>query len=603
VTGTVDPREDYPSGADRRPGADVPAERRRATVDDRPGDEASSVLPQVRIDELQTSLAAVRSSWDRMRQLLDAVVVIGSGLDLEDVLAKIVQAAATLVDAQYGALGVLGGEQRLARFITAGMTPEQIAEIGPYPEGHGLLGELIRHPEPLRIEDLTAHARSSGFPAGHPPMHSFLGVPVRVRTEVFGNLYMTQKRGGAPFDADDEAVLTALAAAAGVAIDNARLYEEARRRQEWLEATSELTRGLLSDLDVGEVLAAFARRVAAFADADLAVVALPDAEREDLVIVAADGLGAELMLGKAVSVEDSLLGSVFKSGVAELVADVLADRRSRPELVPGVALGPGLVVPLGAAGQVRGVLSVARRAGGAPFAETVLALASDLAVQASVVLELAERRRDSELLSLYADRDRIGRDLHDLAIQRLFATSMSLQGTYKITQKPAVAKRISQAVADLDDTIKVIRSTIFSLHAHELGQDERPGPRAQVIEACERAAEQLAFAPSVRFTGPVDTLVSDEVAEHLIAVLHEALSNVARHARAAKVDVEVSADGAHVALTVVDNGVGIPANGRRSGLANLGERAQQLGGSFAARQGAEGGTALTWTVPTERGGD
>jgi signal transduction histidine kinase len=432
-------------------------------------------------------------------------------------------------------------------------------------------------------------------------MHSFLGVPIRVRTEVYGNLYMTEKTGGAPFDADDEAVLAALAAAAGVAIDNARLYDESRRRQEWLEATSELTRGLLSGSGLKGALAEFARRVAAFAQADLAIVALPDAERADLMIVAADGLGAELLRGTDVGVEESLLGSVFKSGKPELIADMSADERSRPDLVPGVEFGPGLLTPLGASGQVRGVLFIARQVGSLAFDASILQLTADLAVQAAVVLELSDRRRDSELLSLYADRDRIGRDLHDLAIQRLFATSMSLQGAYKITQKPAVAKRIAQAISDLDDTIKVIRSTIFALHSHELAEDEAPSPRARVIEACERVAEQLGFSPSVRFSGPVDTLVSEDVADHLVAVLREALSNAARHAHASKVDVEVSVDGTHAKLTVIDDGVGIPPKVRRSGLANLAERAEQLGGGFGTHPGADRGTVLSWSVPLELG--
>ena len=588
--------------ADRRLDAAAPLER-RVSVNDRLGDEVSRILPQLRIDELldelQIRLAAVRSSRDRVRQLLEAVVGIGSGLDLETALTRIVQAAATLVDAQYGALGVLGGDQRLSRFITVGLASEEIAKIGPYPEGHGLLGELIRHPVPLRGVDLAQHPHSYGFPANHPPMHSFLGVPIRVRSEVFGNLYMTEKRGGAPFDADDEAVLVALAAAAGVAIDNARLYDESRRRQQWLEATSELTRGLLSGLAADEVLAGFARRAATFAQADLVVVALPDAEREDLLIVAAEGVGAELLRGTAVGVEESLLGAVFASGQPESVPDMSADERSRTDLVPGIGLGPGLLVPLGTPGQVRGVLSIVRVAGAAPFDVSIPQLTADLGVQAAVVLELADRRRDSELLSLYADRDRIGRDLHDLAIQRLFATSMSLQGAYKITQKPAVAERIAQSISDLDDTIKVIRSTIFSLHSHDSADDEAPGVRARVIEACERVAEQLGFSPSVRFSGPVDTLVPDDMAEHLAAVLREALSNAARHAQARRVDVEVTVDGTHVTLTVMDDGVGIPVKGRRSGLANLAERARQLGGRFSVDPGAAGGTVLVWSVPVQ----
>jgi len=572
-------------------------------MDERIGDEVSRVLPQLRIDELldelQSRLSAVRSSRDRVRQLLEAVVAIGSELDLETSLTRIVQAAATLVDAKYGALGVLGGEQRLARFITVGLTREQIAEIGHYPEGHGLLGELIRHPEPLRTEDLSKHPRSYGFPANHPPMHSFLGVPIRVRDDVFGNLYMTEKEGGAPFDADDEAVLTALAAAAGVAIDNARLYDEARRRQGQLEAANELTRGLLSGTPVAEVLTGFTRRVRALAQADLATVGLPDAEGEDILVTAAAGTGEKKIRGIALPIEGSLLGAVYKAGQTEIVTDVFGDGRARTETAPETPLGPAILVPLGGPGQVRGVLCVVREAGGALFDEADVALVSDLAVQAAIALELADRRRDSELLSLYADRDRIGRDLHDLAIQRLFATSMSLQGAYKITQKPEVAKRIAQSISDLDDTIKVIRSTIFALHSHELEHQGTPSVRGQVIEACERVEEQLGFNPSVRFTGPVDTLVSESVADHLMAVLREALSNAARHARASRVDVEVAVDGSEVALTVIDDGVGIPTGGRRSGLANLAERAEQLGGHFSAAAGRDAGTVLAWRVPVE----
>jgi len=571
-------------------------------VADQLGDEVSRILPTLRIDELldelQARLASVRSSRDRVRQLLEAVVGIGSGLDLEQALSRIVQAAATLVDARYGALGVLGEDgRRLSRFITVGLSPEQIAAIGHFPEGHGLLGELIRHPEPLRAEDLSRHPNSYGFPPNHPPMHSFLGVPIRVRDEIFGNLYMTEKHGGAPFDADDEAVLTALAAAAGVAIDNARLYEEARRRQAWLETTAELTRGLLSEQDMDDVLAGFAQRVRAFAAADLAVIALPSPASGELLVVAADGQNAERVRGMTVDVEDTLIGAVYKSAQAEVVAD-MANYPRAGRLLPDVAFGPVLAVPLGTAGQVRGAFALYRLAGAPNFDMAMVNLTADMAVQGAVVLELAERRRDSELLSLYADRDRIGRDLHDLAIQRLFATSMSLQGAYKITQKPAVARRIAQAVSDLDDTIKVIRSTIFALHAHEEDQEDAPGVRAQVMEICEQAASALGFTPSVRFTGPVEHLIGPDVAEQLVAVLREALSNAARHAGASRVDVDLTADGTQVALRISDDGVGIAPGGRRSGLTNLLERAQQFGGTFTAKPGDQGGSVLTWTVPT-----
>ncbi|HEU5427462.1 MAG TPA: GAF domain-containing sensor histidine kinase [Actinocrinis sp.] len=572
------------------------------------GVKVARILPQLHIDELldelQGRLSSVRSSRDRVRQLLEAVVAIGAGLELETVLATIVRAATSLVDARYGALGVIGGDLKLSRFITAGMSQEQIAAIGAYPEGHGLLGELIRHPVPLRSEELGAHPCSYGLPANHPPMHSFLGVPVRVRGEVFGNLYLTEKSGGVLFDADDEAVLTALAAAAGVAIDNARLFEdaqrlyaEAQRRQEWLEITGELGRSLLSDEHTaGQVLEAFVRRVRAFTRADLALVAVPGADGAGLLVVAGDGEGAERLVGTVVGVESTLLGHVYKSGHSALVADVREDPRADRETMAAFDLGPALITPLGSGGAARGAVSLSRHAGAQPFDPALAELTSELAVQAAVVLELAQRRKDSELLSLYADRDRIGRDLHDLAIQRLFAISMALQTAYKVTEKPAAARRIAQSVTDLDETIKVIRSTIFSLHAHDLNQDA-PSVRAEVITVCERAAAALGFPPSVRFTGPVDTLVPEQVAEHLLAVLREALSNAARHAHATTVEVDLSADTAGVSLTVADDGAGIPESGRRSGLSNLRERAEQLGGTFTATSRQAGGTALTWRVP------
>ena len=582
------------------------------------GDEVARVLPQLRIDELldelQVRLASVRSSRDRVAQLLEAVVGIGSGLDLEQALTRIVKAATTLVDARYGALGVIGGqsdaEQHLARFITVGLTEQQIAAIGAYPEGHGVLGEVIRHPQPLRTEELSAPPRSSGFPADHPPMHSFLGVPVRVRGEVFGNLYLTEKNGGVPFDADDESVLTALAAAAGVAIDNARLFEdsrrlaaeaqdlyaEARRRQDWLEITSELSRGLLSAEPSQDVLAAFVHRVRVLTRADLAVVAVPTPAGDGLEIVASDGQGADRLLNMMIGIEDTLAGRVYKSGVTAVVEDVRRDERAGQATIAAFGLGPALIAPLGAGGASRGALSLTRLAGSAPFDAELAQMTTELALQAALVLELAQRRRDSEQLSLYADRDRIARDLHDQAIQRLFGLSMSLQGAYQITQKPAVAKRIAQGIEDLDETIKVIRSTIFALGAHELDQNA-PSLRAEVIEVCERATGTLGFSPAVRFTGPVDTLVDKSSAEHLVAVLREALSNTARHARATSVEVDLAADSAKVTLTVTDNGVGLPDGGRRSGLANLREGAEQLGGTFAAGPGPAGGTRLSWSVP------
>lgn len=202
------------------------------------------------LEELQVRIEAVRGTRDRVHSLLEAVLSVGRELDLPQVLRGIVEAAVVLVDAEYGALGVIGGEQRLSEFITVGIDDELRSRIGELPSGHGLLGELIRHPEPLRLAELGGHESSSGFPANHPPMHSFLGVPIRVRDEVFGNLYLTEKRSAREFDAEDESVLSTLAVAAGVAIENARLYEEGRNREQWLTASAEVTNSLLSGAPV-----------------------------------------------------------------------------------------------------------------------------------------------------------------------------------------------------------------------------------------------------------------------------------------------------------------------------------------------------------------
>jgi signal transduction histidine kinase len=573
------------------------------------GDELSRVLPKLRIDELldelQTRLSSVRSTRDRVSQLLDAVVGIGSGLDLETALSRVVQAAVTLVDAQYGALGVLGGGERPARFITVGMTDEQMAAIGDDPAGRGLLGDVVCNPAAPRRDGPAprpdpADAASADVPPALPSAGSFLGVQVRVRDEVFGNLYLCEKRGGTPFDADDEAVLTALAAAAGVAIDNARLYDEARRRQQWLEITADLSRGLLSSLDAEDVLADFVRRARAFARADLAMVAVPDPQRAELLVAAVDGEASARMGRKSLPIEGTLHGHVFKSGQPLVVDDVRDDPRANPDAIARLGLGPVLAAPLVAGGQSRGVISLSRKAGAPPFDTETADLVCELAVQAAVVLELAERRRDSELLSLYADRDRIGRDLHDMAIQRLFATSMSLQGAYKITDRPVVARRIAQAISDLDDTIKVIRSTIFALHAHGRGEAVL-GVRAQVIGVCEQAAANLGFTPGVRFTGPVDNLIGWQVAEQLLVVLREALANTARHARGTRVDVDLAADSSTVSLTVADDGTGVAGGGTRGGLAELEQRAARLGGTFSVGPTASGGTVLRWTAPVSFG--
>ncbi|WP_147943915.1 GAF domain-containing protein [Microbispora hainanensis] len=570
--------------------------------------EPRSLIPSMRLDdllaELQSRLEAVLATRDRVHALLEAVVSIGSDLDLEVVLRRIVETATTLVDATYGAMGVIGEENTLVQFVPVGLSEEEIARIEHWPHGLGLLGLLIKEPQTLRLADISRHPESYGFPPGHPPMGSFLGVPVRVRDEVFGNLYLTEKRGGGNFDEDDEAIVVALATAAGVAIENARLYEESRRRETWLRASSDITTRLLSGAEPREVLTLIARRAREMADADAVAILLPDRDREVLRVALQDVAPAEdgpigdgpavRLVEDEVAVEGSLSGRVFLSG-EPLALDDFDHGRLHLIWAGDLEPGPVAAVPLGAPGAVRGVLALVKRSGRMPFSQSELRTLHAFAGQAAVALELAETRRDAERLGLLEDRDRIAKDLHDVVIQRLFAVAMTLMSAVRLVERPEASSRLQSAIDELDTTIRQIRSTIFALQTpHE---DASPSLRAQVVDLVEGARGHLGFMPGLTLEGRLDNDVPAEVAEHLLAVLREALSNVVRHARATRADVAVHAADGRLTLVVEDNGVGIPAEGRRSGLRNLADRAERLGGALALASPDGGGARLEWSVP------
>ncbi|RCG25840.1 GAF domain-containing protein [Sphaerisporangium album] len=563
-------------------------------------DSSRSLVPHMRLDELlselQVRLEAVLATRDRVHALLEAVVSVGSDLQLETVLRRIVETATRLVDASYGALGVVGEQSTLLEFIPVGLSEEEIARIEHWPHGLGLLGLLIKEPVPLRLASISDHPESYGFPPGHPPMGSFLGVPLRVRDEVFGNLYLTEKRGGAEFDEEDEAVVTALATAAGVAIENARLYEETRLREIWLQASSEVTTALLSGAGVGEVMSQVARRVREMADADLVTILFPSEDAETLRVRIAEG--ADDLGGAEVSVAESLSGAAYTTGEPQMANELgdpgiggAADGAAQGAM----SWGPAAAVPLGAAGSVRGVLALGKRPGRLPFTPSMLRMLHAFAGQAALALELAEARQDAERLGLLEDRDRIAKDLHDVVIQRLFAVAMTLMSTVRLVERPEASTRVQHAIDELDETIRQIRSTIFALQTPR--DDADPGLRARIVDLVEGARGHLGFMPGLRMEGRLDNEVPPPVADHLLAVLQEALSNLVRHAKASKAEVSAMVADGRVALVVQDNGIGLPSDGRRSGLRNLHERAAQLGGEFTAEPGTEGGTRLTWSVP------
>jgi signal transduction histidine kinase len=543
-------------------------------------------LSRVRLDELLQELldrvGDVLASRERLRSLLDAVVGIGTDLDLRATLERIVVAACHLADARYGALGVIGGDHQLVEFITHGLDPKTHAAIGNPPTGRGVLGLLIGDPQPVRLPDITKHPQSAGFPPNHPPMHSFLGVPVRIREQVFGNLYLAEKRGAAEFTDDDEEIVVALAAAAGAAIENARLYALAQRRQRWLAATAEVITAVAGSPDRDIALSVIARRAREAAEAALVAVLLHDEEAGTLTVAAIDALEPiEGLAGAVVPVAESAFEAALDNQ-RQVALEHVGKAAAWPVPLPSLRAS---VAPFGGA---QGVLLVAYP--GEARDEDELTLLSLFAGQAAIAMEREQARVDREQLLVLSDRERIARDLHDVVIQRLFATGLQLQTVAGLALKPEVAARVNQTVEALDSTIRDIRSAIFELRA-PTGESLRAELRAMV----DSVAESLGFRATLRLDGPIDYAVPGEVRADLLAVVREALSNVVRHAQATKVDIVVHAQGNRLTVQVGDDGQGGACES--SGLANLRHRAEHHGGELVLASESGSGTQLTWTVP------
>ncbi|WP_405103905.1 GAF domain-containing protein [Micromonospora sp. NBC_01412] len=552
-----------------------------------------SPLSRVRLDELLQEMldrvGEVVTSRERLRALLDAVVGIGTDLDLRSTLQRIVQSACELAGARYGALGVIGSDRLLHDFIVHGIDPELHASIGDLPHGRGVLGLLIDDPHPVRMPDITKHPLSYGFPPNHPPMHSFLGVPVRIRDQVFGNLYLAEKQGAVEFTEDDEEIVVALAAAAGVAIENARLYALAHRRERWLAATAEITSVLLGEVRRTDALTLVARRAREVAEAELAVVLLYDEDAGEFTVEVVDGAderARELVGSVLPAAETAFAGSV--TGRRHELVENLAEAAPWPA---PVTAGPAVVSPLAAADTLHGVLVIAYGPDRGGATDDDVALLGSFAGQAALAMERARGQEERELLVVLEDRERIARDLHDVVIQRLFATGLQLQSG-AMNARPDVAKRINAAVDDLDATIRDIRRTIF-----ELRTPMSAALRTEIREAVDVAAGSLGFRPTLELTGPIDSAVPEPIRPDLTAVLREALSNAVRHAEANRVAVAVRVDGGWVTVTVTDDGRGCDPAAARGGLVNLRERAERHGGEFAVRPAIPRGTELHWTVP------
>jgi signal transduction histidine kinase len=531
--------------------------------------------------------------------LTAALRAAASGSQLESTLHDIVQAAVRHVNAGYGAMGVLTPDgRRLDRFVIVGMGPDDRDRIGRLPAGEGILGLLVAEPMALRLDDLGKHPASSGFPAGHPPMRSFLGVPVRVGESIFGNLYLTEKSTGGPFTQADVEVAQALAAVAGMAIENARLAERAETRRKWGQATTEMATALLSGADPDDVMRAVSTQVSALTNADMAGVLSPSVGDDDsLTIVAAVGQAAPDYEGVRLPLTGTYLGALHDAGVPRVMEDIstmpVIGRRAAVVVELTAAFGPGMLAPMGNAPS-RGLLAVLRAKGREPFAPDELDLLSAFAAQAAVVLELARAQQRERRLQVQADRDRIARDLHDHVVQRIFATGLALDRISRSLEEtsPDVAARISRRVDELDGTIARIRSSIFELQ--DAGDADPVAVRRRIGEVVRSVTEAHDLRPDLRIRNEVEALTPDLVND-VVAVVRELVTNVVRHAGASRLTVAVTvAD--EVSVVVTDDGHGMPPVAVRSGLANLADRAERRCGRLTISTG-NSGTEVGWAVP------
>ena len=555
--------------------------------------------PHLELDELLGQLVGrgheVMGTQGRLRSLLRAIRSI-RGLEQPDILQHAVAAARELVGAEYAAIGIAGPSGGLAGFLHDGMDADTVLRMGDLPQGKGLLGALLDDPVPVRLTHLSDDPRAAGLPAGHSPMEGFLGVPIRVRGETFGALYLANPtRGG--FTAEDQELLGAFAASVGDAIDLARSYGAARTRGEWLAASTAVTRQLLSGGPDGgpDPLQLVAERTRQIADADLVLVLRPcDVDSAELTIEVSVGAEADSLRGRTVPVQTSLSGRVFSSAEPVRVAQ-LSDATGLASLTSGaVELGPVLAVPLLGSGRVHGVLAAARRGGRPAFTDVDLEMAASFANHAALAIELSAARTQQQLNALLEDRERIAADLHDHVVQQLFGTGLSLQGLAASIGPSPTRNRLAVAVGDLDRVIAQIRSTVFQLQHHQRAPGE--GVRDRLLDVLADVRAPLGFDPGLRFSGPFDDLPGD-VVDDVLAVLREALTNVGKHAGASTADVDLHSGRGRVTLCVTDDGRGVGASTRRSGMANMRSRAEGRGGECGITSVRPRGTRLYWSVP------
>ena len=566
-----------------------------APLSDETGPALSALGPPTLVGGTGEQRDKVLADRDRRAILLRVIPDIASDLDLDATLKRIVTAAMELTGARFGALGVRGPDYSLISFVYAGIDEVAVNTIGHHPVGKGVLGLLLSRSGSLRLDDLTAHLAAVGFPEHHPPMDALLGVPIIIRRKVFGSLYLTEPTSRAAFSETDEIAVRELASAAAVAIDNARLFDRVRTTAQWTEATRKITTALLSAVDLHARLQLIAARAGELTEAEQAIVLvpreadLPVDEVDTLVVSTAVGLYADEVLGQRVPVDGSTAGAVFRSGTPLITAAF-----GHPlQACTDVGRRPAIVMPLRSERTLLGVIAVARNSDQPPFDAEHLNLMSHFADHAAMALTLASALEHARYLTVLADRERIGHDLHDHVIHRLFAAAIDLQGTIARSRSSEITDRLNRTVTDLQTTIEDIRTTIFELHSTSR---QRIGFRQRIQAAVADPTEKGAFVTTLRMSGPM-SVIGDDLAGHAESVILEAVSNAVRHSGATQLTVEVAvAD--ELDIMVTDDGCGISAdNGRRGGLANMASRAEQIGGHCRLATPPGGGTEVHWTVP------
>jgi signal transduction histidine kinase len=547
------------------------------------------------IEQLVEHASEVADSHRRLRRFHEAYGQIVGELSLDTLLQRIVDVSRHVVGAGFAALGVVGPDGHFDKFLHSGVDATTATAIGELPKGRGVLGMMVEHPQTTRLGDLGTDPSSCGLPEGHPPMTSFLGVPIFGRDRLYAVLYLTDSTAGRPFNAADEELAEALVATASIAIGNAQLYEESRRRQEWLRAAARLSQDLLgSEQDTLTVLQRTVSIVQELLVADTVALAVPEENGTSLAVVAAGGNGGRDLLGLRLPRRDSIawrameLGHALHDDMQRVAAGPEAELRT---MVP---MGPMLTLPLRGETSSQGAILTIRRPGLAPFTQAELDMAETFARQVAVAVQLVEARADQQRLSGMEQRDQIARELNEHVVQRLFAIGLHVEATARRALEPVVRARLVRSAEDIDETVRQIRSSIFSLVA--------PGPAMRTLQevavgAADEVAPALNLDLELELDGPLDLPATHELSGDVEAVLRESLTNVSKYARASHVQVRVATDGTLLEITVADDGVGMQGSTRRSGLDNLSRRAERYGGRLSIDNQPEGGLRLRWAIP------